>query len=463
MSELVFKPATELAVLIRTKKASSAEVVDAHIERIEEVNPTLNAVAQLTAEQARAGAKRADDALASGESWGPLHGVPFTVKDAIEIEGVVSAGGTLGRRSYVPERDATVITRMRGAGAILLANTNVPELCLAGETDSLVYGRTNNPYDTSRTPGGSSGGEAALIASGGSPLGLGSDVGGSIRQPSHFCGIAGIKPTTGRIPTTGHWPALDGLLGSLFEIGPMARRVEDLALAMPILSGPDWRDPYAAPMPLGDPADVDLSSLRIASFTDNGVASADADTTAIVESTAEVLVETGAGVESARPTGIERSQEIFNALLRSDAGAGVRDLLREAGTTETHPLLQQIQERQGSSPLSAAEFGDLLITLDRYRSTMLSFMEGHDAVICPVWATPAIPHGTFFDEVWPDSSFSLQFNLTGWPGAVVRAGTSSGGLPIGVQIVARPWCEDVALALAGHIEQALGGWQPPTI
>ena len=462
MSELTYKSAAELAEMIRAGTVSSTEVISAHIARIEAVNPKLNAVAQLLADSARAAAADADVALAKGEAVGPLHGVPFTVKDAIQINGVISSGGTLGRKDYVAKEDAVVITRMRGAGAILLANTNVPELCLAGETDSLVYGRTNNPFDTARTPGGSSGGEAAIIAAGGSPLGLGSDVGGSIRQPAHYCGIAGIKPTTGRVPTTGHWPALDGLLGSLFQIGPMARTVEDLALTLPIIAGPAWRDPYAAPVPLGSPSAVDISALRIATFTDNGAAQADADTVAAVAAAAKVLADAGAVVEADAPSAIGRGTDLFIAIFRADAGAGVRGLLKESGTTELHPLMRSVLELQGDSPLSAADFGSLLAELDQWRGEMLSFMEGYDAILCPNTISAAVPHGGFSTDHWPGASTTYQFNLTGWPGAVVRAG-QSGGLPIGVQVVARPWQEDVALALAKHIETALGGWRPPTL
>ena len=463
MSELTYKSATELAAMVRAKKVSPSEVIDAHIARIEAVNPKLNAVVQLMAESARARAAEADAALVGGENWGPLHGIPFTVKDSIEMQGVISTAGTKGRADHVAERDSVVVTRLRGAGAIPLAATNVPEVCLAGETDNLVYGRTSNPYDLGRTPGGSSGGEAAIIAAGGSPLGLGSDVGGSIRQPSHFCGIAGLKPTSGRVPSTGHWPPLDGLLGPMFKIGPMARRVEDLALALPIIAGPDWRDARVGAVPIGDPSKVELSAMRVAMFTDNGNIPADADTVTTIAAAAEALKSAGAQVNEARPPGAERANDMFISILRSDGGAGVRALLEEAGTTEPHPLLQMWLDRQGSSPLIAAEFAAMLAALDRWRSQMLSIFADHDAVLCPVWATPAVEHGTLADAGWPGTSYTRQFNLTGWPGAVVRAGTSGGGLPIGVQLVAAPWREDIALALAGQIETALGGWQAPAI
>ena len=238
--ELIFASATEQAKAIRDRQISSEELVRACIKRIEEVNPKLNAVVQLPAETALRQAREADKALAKGEIRGPLHGVPFTLKDAIETEGVISTGGTLGRASYVPKEDATVVKRLRAAGGVLLGKTNCPEFGWAWESDNLVYGRTNNPYDLSLSPGGSSGGESAIIAAGGSPLGLGSDAGGSVRFPAHCTGIAGIKPTSGRVPRTGHFPGPGGTLDALWQIGPLARSVADLntcCLSSPGLTG----------------------------------------------------------------------------------------------------------------------------------------------------------------------------------------------------------------------------------
>ena len=239
MDQLLFASVSQIAKGIREKKISSEESLKACIARIEAVNPRLNAVVQLPAERALAAAREADEALARGEVRGPLHGVPFTLKDAIETEGVICTGGTEGRRDYVPNTDATVVKRLREAGAILLGKTNCPELGWAWESDNLIYGRTNNPYDLALSPGGSSGGESAIIAAGGPPFGLGSDAGGSVRFPAHCTGIASIKPTSGRVPRTGHFPGPGGTLDSLWQIGPLARFVEDLALVMPILSGVD--------------------------------------------------------------------------------------------------------------------------------------------------------------------------------------------------------------------------------
>ena len=460
MDELIFSSATKIAGDIRDKKVSSAEVVDAHLKRIEEVNPKLNCMAQLSGEKARSEAREADAALAKGEVKGPLHGVPMTAKDSIAIAGLISTAGTLGRKSYVSQADATTIARLRGAGAIMLGNTNVPELCLAGETDNLIYGRSNNPYDLSRTPGGSSGGEGAVIAAGGSAAGLGSDVGGSIRWPAHCCGIAGLQPTVGRVPRTGHWPPLSGTLDSLFQIGPMARYVEDLDLVLRVISGVDGRDPHIVPMTLGDPNKVDVKSLRVAFFTDNGVLPPSTDTVEVIEAAAKALSDAGAMVEEARPPGIENTYDIFMRLVDADAGASVRHLLDEVGTKETHYLLGGFISQ--SEPLSASGFASLLSRLDEHRGSMLSFMETHDVIICPVNANPAMRHETSH-ETFSGFTYTSQFNLTGWPGSVVRGGTSTDGLPIGVQAAAAPWREDVALAVARHLEGELGGWQRPPI
>lgn len=443
---------------------SSEEVVNAYLERIEAVNPQLNAVVQLTADAARAQARAADAALARGEIKGPLHGVPITVKDNIETAGVISTSGTQGRAAFVSAQDATVATRMFAAGAIMLGKTNLPEVGLAFESDNLVYGRTNNPYDLSRTPGGSSGGEAAIIAAGGSPMGLGNDAGGSIRLPAHFCGIASIKPTTGRVPRTGHFFPPGGALDTLWQPGPMARFVEDLILALPILVGVDWRDPAIVPMPLGEPRAVELKSLRVAFHTDNGIHSPTPETVEVVRKTAKALSDAGAAVEEVRPPGIEQTYQIFLGLFTADGGAGVQMLLQMVGTTEMHPLMQQLQEMQRANPMSTPEFAGLLFQLDMFRSAMLSFLEKYDVIVCPANAYPALPHGTTFDEdKLPAFSYTMTYNLTGWPGAVVRGGTSPEGLPIGVQLVARPWREDVALAVAQHLESVLGGWQRPPL
>jgi len=461
MTELIYASATWLAKAIRQKKVSSVEAVQVYLDRIEAVNPTLNAVVQLCADRALDEARAADAALARGESKGALHGVPMTLKDSIDTAGVITTGGSKGRAAFVPQQDATVTARLRGAGAILLGKTNTPELTLHGETVNLVYGRTNNPYNPALIPGGSSGGAAAIVAAGGSPFDLGTDTGGSIRQPAHFCGITGLKPTSGRVPRTGHIINYEmGALDALTQIGPLARYVEDLSLIFPIIAGPDWRDPAIVPMPLGDPQAVDLAGLKAAFYLDNGLVSPTAETVDTIQTAVAALTEAGVTATEDRPLEVTTTGDFFKRLLVADGAAWIQRLLDEAGTTEPHPILKD--RFLGSKPVSSAELTALLSELDRVRSRMLGFMQKYDAIICPVNAFPAMPHGEVFAR-GDGYTYTRVYNLTGWPVVVARGGTSPEGLPIGVQVIARPWREDVALAIAAHLERELGGWQAPPI
>lgn len=457
MQDLAFASASRLAGAIRSREVSSLEVVQACLDRIAAVNPKLNAVVQLRGESALAEAADADRALARGEARGPLHGVPITLKDSHDTVACVSTWGTPGRARFVPREDATAAGRLLRAGAILLGKTNTPEFTLSFETDNPVYGRTANPYDLGRTPGGSSGGAAATLAAGGSPLDLGSDTGGSIRLPAHFCGIAGIRPTSGRVPRTGHAIGWGGLVQSLTSLGPMARFVEDLALALPLVSGPDGRDPHVVPMPLGDPADVDLGGLRVALHSDNGIETPTEAIREAVRAAGRLLEGAGARVEELRPPGIEETLELFMGLMTADGGAWLRLLLERAGTPPEASSLRLLAEPR---PVSGDALARLLERWDRFRSRMLGFAEVHDLILCPPSARAALPHGSERTSV-PCFTYTMTWNLTGWPGAVVRAGTSAEGLPVGVQLVARPWREDVALAAAALVERGLGGFQPP--
>ncbi len=461
MPSPLFSSAKSIAAAIRARDVSAVEVVEAHLERVEQVDGQLNAVVALCGERAMKEAREADDALTRGEEGGALLGVPITVKDSHDTAGVVSTAGTLGRKDHVPTRDATAVARMRAAGAIVLGKTNTPEFTLAFETENLVYGRTNNPYDAERTPGGSSGGAAAIIAAGGSALDLGTDTGGSIRVPAAFCGIAGLKPTSGRVPRTGHAvPWGMGGMDTLTTIGPMARFVEDLALALPIIAGADGVDPAIHDAPLGDPADVDVGALRVAFFTDNGTVGPTAEVDAAIREAARALADAGADVAEDMPAFI--AENPGGSILTADGGAAVRRLVDAAGTTETHRWMRRFVE--GSEPLSIEEYTALLERMDDYRSRMLAFMRDYDALLSPVRPYAAPPHG---ESMTPENSaanlYTSAFNTTGSPGAVARVGTSAEGLPIGAQVIARPWREDVALALAAALESALGGYREPEI
>jgi amidase len=459
MIDLVFRSAASLAAAIRNREVSSREVIDAHLDHIATANPPLNAVVHLMSEKARAEAFAADEALAKGNVKGPFHGVPMSVKDAWEVAGVPCTGGTLGRKNFIPERDATVIARMRAAGAIPLAMTNLPELSFAFESDNLVHGRSNNPYHLARTPGGSGGGGAAAIASGMSPIEIGADTGGSIRLPSSFCGIAGIRGTTGRCPMTGYFPPSLGWVRMLTDAGPMARSVEDLELALPIIAGPDFIDPALQDVPLRDPRAISMRGLRVAVHTENGIMPARADVAATVMKAAQALSAAGAIVEERIPTGISQCFELFMGIATADGGGGLRAALAIAGTREVHPLIRGFLD-MAAGERTASYFEGLLIGLDRYRSAMLAFFQNYDLILCPVNALPALEHGTTPDN-FTAFSYTIAHNLTGWPGATVRCGTSEDGLPIGVQCVAHPWREDVALAAVKHLEAALGGYRRP--
>jgi amidase len=457
--QLHFAPVTELAEAIRAKQVSSLEVVRACLRRIAEVNPTINAVVRL-ADDAEDRARMADAALAAGAAHGPLHGVPFTIKDSLDTAGLVTTAGTSGWAGRVPERDATVVTRLRASGGILLGKTNTPEFTWSDETDNLVYGRTNNPYDPERTPGGSSGGPAAIVAAGGSPFDIGSDTGNSIRAPSHTCGIAGIKPTSGRVPRTGHTPSFRGILESLTQLGPMARRVDDLGLLLPIIAGPDGEDPHVPPATIGDPADVNVGALRVAWFTDNGLHTPTVETAEAVRAAAQAIASTGAVLTQVVPPGLEHAPALWQELVDSDGKAWLKRLLAAAGTPgrgsfATRPYFDL-------PPKRGDELTDLIERIDALRSGLLRWFQDFDLIVCPAMPQPAVRHGES-QASWFADTYSDVHNLTGWPSAVVRGGTSGEGLPIGVQLVAPPWREDIALAAARVVEAASGGWQPPPI
>jgi amidase len=341
-----------------------------------------------------------------------------------------------------------------------MGKTNTPEFTLSYETRNNLFGATNNPYDLTRTPGGSSGGASAILAAGGSPFDIGSDYGGSIRLPAHCTGIAGIKPTSGRVPRTGHGFPFGGLLDAFQQLGPMACHVTDLSLLLPITAGPDGIDPYIVPMPLLDPASVQLQDLRVSFHADNGIQTPTPEISQVVTAAATVLADVGARIDEARPTGIESSYDtMMDAWFRCDPPL-VKKLLKAAGTSQEETTLQWIFEVPAAT---GEQIVNVVTRMDLCRSQMLSFMENYDVILCPVNALPAIKHGRENAQDLKPFSYTMTYNLTGWPSAVVRGGTSPEGLPIGVQIVGRPWREDVVLAVARLLESELGGFQAPNI
>lgn len=427
MRDIIGAPAGWLARAIRTKKVSSLEVVRAHLEHIHTVNPRLNAVVFATAESALKQARAADRKNKGKTALGPLHGVPFTAKDIFDTAGLPTTAGLRMLRSNIPDHDATVIARMREAGAILIGKTNCPPGGAGGDSWNSLHGGTRNPYDIARSPGASSSGEAAIIAAGGSPLGIGSDSGGSIRLPAHFCGIAALKPTTGLVPGTGAYGLVGGLSDPRSQVGPMARFVSDLALVLPLMVGPDGVDSGVVPVPLPRRTPK-LSELKVAWYADDGLVKPTAAVAAAVRSAVRALADAGCDVSESRPPGLHEAHQV-----------------------------------------TLGYWGDKRMSHDRlykrwdaFRTTLLSFMSDFDLILSPV-APDVAP--LYRAKVLPAHQFSYTspYSLSGNPCVVVRAATSPEGLPIGVQVIARNWHDGVALRAARCIEQALGGWRPASV
>ena len=456
---LLQESAISLARRIRSGEISSEDVVERHLQQIQRVNPALNAAIEVLADTALREARLADQKIARGEECGALHGVPVSIKDSIDIAGTRSTAGTVGHR-YAPvaEQDATLVARLRRAGAIPIAKTNLPDLLFSYETENLIFGRTSNPYDLGRTPGGSSGGEAALIAACGSPLGLGSDAAGSVRVPAAFCGITSIKPTSGRLPRTGHVPPPGGWIEALWQIGPMARWTEDLVLAMDILAGEDEADFSALPVPLLEAPD--LRKLRIAFFTYNGFVRCNPEVEEAVRQCARYLWAEGAWVEESVPPGVEDAYELELGLLGADGAQGIDFYLEEIGSTEVHPLLANFVDRMRPFAVDTSRFAERWNQWDEYRAHIYNFFANFDAILCPVYTQPALPHGeSIYETNFEGFSYTMAWNVAGAPAATVRCGEHA-GLPLNVQIVAKPWREKTALAICAAIERRFGGWKP---
>ncbi|HXR16178.1 MAG TPA: amidase [Terriglobales bacterium] len=470
MSELTFLSAVSMVEQIRQKKLSPVELIEAHFARIGKLNPKLNAFVQVDVDGARHQAHAAEDAVIRGEKLGPLHGVPVSIKSSIEVKGLRCEAGSKLRTGFVAAQDAPLVSRLRKAGAIILGNTNTPELLMAWETDNLLYGRTNNPWDLSRTPGGSSGGEAAAIAAGCSAGGVGSDGGGSIRVPAHFSGICGLKPTPGRIPATGHFPTSVGPFALLGVVGPMARTVADLKALFEVMQGSDDGDPSAAPVPVRWPNGDDLKKLRIGYFEDDGRTPVTAKTRAAVRDAAAALKRAGFAVEPFRPEGLEQARQLWWQFF-GIAGGMLLGPMTKGREAELSPILKQFSSWVAAEPSHTARtLLDTWIMRDVVRMHVFSQMRQYPILLCPVAAIPAFRHGerswnidgqtVQYLDAW---SYTEWFNLLGTPAVAVPVGRSKEGLPIGVQIVARPWEEELVLAVAAELETQCGPWQAPAI
>ena len=470
MPDVTFLSAVCMAEQIRQKKLSPIELVEAHLLRIEKLNPKLNAFVQVDSEGARSQARAADDAVVCGRKLGPLHGIPISIKSSIEVMGMRCESGTKLRAGFVAAQDAPLVSRLRNAGAIILGNTNTPELLMAWETDNLLYGRTNNPWDLSRTPGGSSGGEAAAIAAGCSAGGVGSDGGGSIRVPAHFSGICGLKPTPGRIPATGHFPTSVGPFALLGVVGPMARTIADLKMLFEVMQGPDYGDPSAAPVPVRWPSDGELKKLRIGYFEDDGRTPVSAETRVAVRAAAEAFKRAGFTVAPFRPNGLEQARQLWWQFF-GIAGGMLLGPMTKGREADLSPILRQFSSWVAAEPAHTGQvLLDTWIKRDVARMEIFSQMRDYPILLCPVASVPAFRHGerswqidgqtVQYLDAW---SYTEWFNLLGTPAVVVPFGRSKGGLPIGVQIVARPWQEELVLAAAAELETQRGTWEGPDL
>ncbi len=505
-TDLTMLTASEMAQQIRAGALSSLDAVEAHIQRIEAVNPKLNAVIFPLFDQAREAAKAADTARARGEPMGPLHGVPITIKDQFEVEGTPATWGIPSQAQRRAPADGPLVQRWRQAGAIILGKTNIPQLLYYAEADNPVYGRTNNPWNLSRVPGGSSGGEAAIIAAGGSPLGMGGDIGGSLRVPAHFCGLATLKPTSGRLTNLDNPSHLaeSGQEAIINQQGPLARSVADVMLAMRILAAPGQEqfDVIVPPVPWPDPTQVAVGNLRVAMYDDDGFFLASPAVRRAVHEAAAALQARGVVVEQWTPPDVPEGMDLFVSLLGADGGAWGRRLLKGDKRTRqiagllqiagmppgvrgaAQALMQAAGQRRLARvmrvlrPLSGDELWQTVAARTRYLRRFLESLSAgrYDAVICPPHALPALTHGASYYLSFA-ASYSMIYNLLGMPAGCVpatrvrpgeendRPKTSdivertaraveqgSAGLPIGVQVVARHWREDIVLALMAALE-----------
>lgn len=462
---VVLVPASEQLELLHSRQLSVTELTEAHIRQIERLNPTLNAFADFDAERARREAQQMD---ASHETRGPLYGLPVTVKSSIATAGYRCEIGSLLHQGNMPREDAVVVARLRAAGALILGTTNCPEFLMAYETANLLHGRTRNPWDPERTPGGSSGGESAAIAAGMSAAGLGSDSGGSVRVPAHFTGICSLKPTPGRIPGRGHLPPCVGPFSILGAIGPMARTINDVALIFRTLGGRDPEDPVGAPSALREVSLEELRSQPVGYFEDDGLVPVTPETQAAVRAVAETLRQAGFRVEPFRPQTLEPLRILWSKFF-VQCGAMFFEPAIRSERSQLSPIFQEFLDiAESAPPLTAAGLLDAWAELDLLRGKTLAAMREHPVLVCPVASIPAFRHGERTWEIdgrrvdYLDAVRHTQwFNALAAPAAVVPVSQSPEGLPIGVQIVARPFEDETALGIAAVVDAAFGYRPPP--
>jgi Asp-tRNA(Asn)/Glu-tRNA(Gln) amidotransferase A subunit family amidase len=458
MTVLVEQPLATLAELIRSRQVSPVEVVEAHLLQISKLNPPLNAVVTVASDiQDRARAAEAEFMRGNKDGKvGPLHGVPVTIKDTIETAGIRSTSGSARRADFIPTRDASSVARLKAAGAIILGKTNPAEMAMDYTGDNPVFGRTNNPHDRTLTPGGSSAGEAVAIATCMSPGGLGSDLAGSIRIPSHFCGITGLKPTTGRIPGDGQFPPSIGPYSLGAVIGPMARSVTDLRLLLQVLSD------YQA-------SANKLMGLRAAWYTDDGVTPVTSDTRNAVNEAARALGDFGLEVEERRAPHVERGYDLWLKLFSRASVVQLRQVYNGHEEGAGSFVSWRLATADNTPTPTLDEYISAWMERDRLRLELLEWLQTTPLILAPVGATPAYAHDTLkvtIDDtslgVFKAFSYSQAFNVFDLPVVTVPVTKTTEGLPIGVQIIGPPFAEELVLSAAAVVEEALGGWKKPS-
>ncbi|MDQ1410138.1 MAG: amidase [Acidobacteriaceae bacterium] len=456
----------EVVERIRTKEISPREVIDAHLERIEKLRPKLNAFVHVDVEGARRKARAAEASVLRGDATGALHGVVISIKSCIDVAGWRCPAGSRLRADYVAGEDAVLVSRLRAEGAILIGNTNVPEFLMAYETNNALCGKTSNPWDLSRSAGGSSGGEAAAIASSCSMGGVGSDGGGSVRVPAHYCGISGLKPTPGRIPSTGHFPRGAGAFAWLGVVGPMARTVADVRVLFDVMKGPDGNDALSSEIEAKSFGERELAGMRMGILESAALGDVTRETSEAVERAAALLSEQF-NVEPFQPRGLEQAIELwwffFGPMI-----AHLFEPMVEGREAELSPMFR---EYMSMAKLKIAptvdEFMGACVKRDIVRAEIIKQMRDVPILLSPVCSAPAFRHG---EGNWhPVSGYrdtmrhAQWLNLVGFPGVSVPMGFSAEGLPIGVQVIGRPNEDELVLAVAEMLETARGRWEAPPV
>ncbi len=458
---------SKIAESIRSKKFSPVEIIESYLHRANSLHAKLNAFTHFDGQFALAQAHKAESAILRGDSIGPLHGIPLTIKNCIDVANWPCPAGSLLRKKHISQTDAPLAARLKAAGAILLGNTNTPEFLMNYETNNLLHGKTSNPWNVAYSSGGSSGGEAAAIAAGCSAGGVGSDGGGSIRVPAHFCGICGLKPTPGRIPSTGHFPPGYGAFSWLGVVGPMARTVADVRTLFEALAGPDAGDSQSAPVPVRVISEENWKGLRVGILEDPLLGIPTSETKIAITHAAKLLESLGFNVEPFRLNHLDEALELWWFFF----GRAVAHLFRstmQADENQFSPMLEDyFRAAEEKGPITVDEILNSCIQRDMLREKIIHSLTDVCILLSPVSLAPAFRHG---EGNWLSNTsyrstmrHSQWLNVLGFPGFSLPVVTSSEGLPIGIQLIARPYDDELLLTVAAQLEQARGPWQPPPI